>query len=236
MVAFVVVLLVVALVPFVSSKLSAPAAGPGGCIAGIDPVDQVRFGSLIASVESSPAYLSYASGRCFNFTSGGHLDGEPSFVLVHFTPHVWYPCRTFAVHWVDHELQVTARYAANGTLVGLDISPIGPVNAFLCPRLTIPIWPSTLQAQNGTVETVQITLQGSFAENLRDLNATLILPAGNFTATFAPSVSSSSVRYTGSVVLPRGAITTWTGYNMTERATFADGTSFNATVVVQLEG
>jgi len=213
----------------------APAPSTG-CIVVVNAVDQARFGSLIAYVKTDPSFLSFASGQCFDVEYAGYLNGNPSFELVHFTPHVWYPCTTFGVHWIDQVLEVVANYEANGSFNRVNITALGPSNVYHCPSVHLPVYPLTLQAHNGTTENVQITLQGSFGQSFTGLSVTLLLTTGNFTAAFPPAGSSNANQFTSSVDVPPGSMRTWTSYKMVERATLAAGTTFNATVYVQLEG
>ena len=133
-------------------------------------------------------------------------------------------------------------YSNNGSHIGFSVSNIGVPDAWNCPAFSPSASPVALRAYNGSVETVEITLKNTAypEQAITSLSVTLVLPIGNYTTPFARVSGSNSLQFgqvtTQAVVLPAGAMRTWTTYRMNERGTLLDGTGFNVGVAVELDG
>lgn len=211
------------------------------CISNINGPSQPQYHYLLQDLLTNSQFIAMTQGRCFYFSSGFVINPGNFLYLVfdHYTPHVSYPCLTFAVHDIDERLQASPTYGSNGVLItGFDVENVGVPNAWFC-NSGAAVVPEMLQAQNDSVEKVTISLRDP-SPGLTSLNVTLILPSGNYTAVFAgfskanPAPAGSLL--TQDVTLPLDAMKTWTAYTMVESYSFAVGITGSVPLSVELEG
>lgn len=242
----VIVVLVAALLGTVGLGLvHQPAQQRVACIDNLNGLSQTQYRYLVSSLTTNPGFIAATSGRCFDFDSGFEVSGPSGgniyLVFDHISPHVIYPCRSVAVHEVDERLQVSPIYNASGGLLAFQIENLGVQVVYHCTpaEIRVEVYPVIIQEVNGSSETVSMTLLHKGLA-ITSLNATLVLPNGNFTAVFAGVSDSNPLAQESTVVqsvdLPLGAMKTWTPYLMVEKGRFYDGMQFDWTLIVQLEG
>jgi hypothetical protein len=214
------------------------------CISNINGPSQPQYHYLLQDLLTNSQFIAMTQGRCFYFGSGFEIEGPQAhsinLVFDHYSPHVIYPCNSFAAHEIDVRLQASPTYGSNGvTLTGFDVENVGVPNEWHCHDAGAAVVPEMLQAQNDSVEKVTISLRDP-SPGLTSLYVTLILPSGNYTAVFAgfseanPAPAGSLL--TQNVTLPLDAMKTWTAYKMVESYSFADGITGSDPLSVELEG
>ena len=109
---------------------SAPAANsPQVCISNINSTVQPQYASTLLQMITMPSFIQYSNGRCWTWegtfiSSGPRYPGNVTFVFVHFSNTIWWPCGvpTFKI---DAEVYVVPSYSG-WNVTGLWIDPQSP--------------------------------------------------------------------------------------------------------------